>query len=146
MDEQGSRKEKENQVMKKISCIVVAAIMTLVLSSAVSWGYEAQKTADGLTIMITAGSYPLVKGDNALSAKVTDGAGKPVADARVTVRFFMPPMPGMAPMSSTTEAVRKGDVYRFTANVAMEGTWKAEVSVARPGKAPARATFNLDSR
>jgi len=120
--------------------------MTLALSAGMSWAYETQKTAEGLTIMITAGSYPLVNGDNAMSAKVTDGSGKPVTDAKVTVRFFMPAMPGMAPMSSTTEAVQKGDVYRFTANVAMEGTWKAEVSVARPGKATVKATFNLDSR
>jgi len=132
--------------MKKHSLIAAAAIMTFVLSVGMSWGYETQKTTDGLTIMISAGSYPLVNGDNALMAKVTDGSGKPVKDAKVTVRFFMPAMPGMAPMSSTTEAVLKGDVYRFMANVAMEGTWKAEVSVARPGKTPAKATFNLDAR
>ena len=132
--------------MKKISFAVLVVLVTLVLSVGMSWGYETQKKTDGLTIMITAGSYPLVSGDNALSAKVTDGSGKPVTDAKVTVRFYMPAMPGMAPMSSTTEAVLKGDVYWFTANVAMEGTWKAEVSVARPGKSPAKATFNLDSR
>jgi len=132
--------------MKKLSIAAVVTVITLVLIVGMSWGYETQKTADGLTIMITAGRYPLVSGDNALSVKVTDGAGKPVTDAKVTVRFFMPAMPGMAPMSSTTEAVLKGDVYRFTANAAMEGTWKAEVSVAKTGKPPVRATFNLDSR
>jgi len=132
--------------MKRFSLIAVAAIMTLVLSAGMSWAYETQKTTDGLTIMIKAGSYPLVNGDNEMSAKVTDGSGKAVTDAKVTVRFFMPAMPGMAPMSSTTEAVQKGDGYRFKANVGMEGTWKAEVSVVRPGKAPVKATFNLDSR
>jgi hypothetical protein len=132
--------------MKKITFATVVAMMMLVLAVGMSWGYETQKQTDGLTIVITAGSYPLVNGDNALSAKITDGSGKPVTDAKVTVRFYMPAMPGMAPMSSTTEAVLKGDLYRFTANVAMEGTWKAEVSVARPGKSPAKATFNLDSR
>ena len=81
-----------------------------------------------------------------MSAKVTDEASKAVTDAKVTVRFFMPAMPGMAPMSSASEAKLKGDVYQFMGNVAMEGTWKAEVSVARPGKAPVKATFNLDAR
>ena len=132
--------------MKRFSLITAAAIMTFVLSVGMSWGYETQKTTDGLTIMITAGSYPLVNGDNALSAKVTDASGKPVKDAKVSVRFYMPAMSGMAPMSSTSEAVLKGDVYLFTGNVGMEGTWKAEVSVTRPGKAPVKATFNLDSR
>lgn len=132
--------------MKKFSLAAVVAIMTLVLSIGSSWGYETQKKTDDLTIAITAGSYPLVNGDNTLSAKVTDGAGKPVTDATVSVRFYMPAMPGMAPMSSTFKAVLKGDAYRFTANVGMEGTWKAEVSVTRPGKPTVKAVFNLDSR
>jgi len=132
--------------MKRFSLITVATIMTFVLSAAMSWGYETQKAAEGLTIQIKAGSYPLVNGDNDLSVKITDASGKAVTDAKVKVRFYMPAMPGMAPMSSTTEAVAKGDGYRFTANVAMEGTWKAEVSVTRSGKAAVIATFNLDSR
>jgi hypothetical protein len=132
--------------MKKFSLITVAVIMTLVLAIGISWGYEAQKTTGGLTIMLSAGSYPLVKADNELSVKVTDGSGKAVKDAKVMVRFFMPPMPGMAPMSSNTEAILKGDVYRFTANASMEGTWKAEIAVTRPGKSPVTATFNLDAR
>jgi len=132
--------------MKKFSLITVAAIMTILLAIGISWGYEAQKTTGGLTVMLSAGSYPLVKGDNELSVKVTDESGKAVKDAKIMVRFFMPPMPGMAPMSSTTEAMIKGDVYRFTANPSMEGTWKAEIAVTRPGKSPVTATFNLDAR
>jgi hypothetical protein len=120
--------------------------MALVLSAGMSWAYETQKTTGGVTITLSAGSYPLVNGDNSLSVKVTDKSGKAVTDAKVSVRFFMPPMPGMAPMSSKTEVVLSGEVYRFTANVAMSGTWKAEVSVTLPGKAPAIATFNLDAR
>lgn len=133
-------------LMKKISLVSAGVIVALVLSFGTSWGYEAQKTTGGLTVTLSAGSYPLVKGDNDLSVKVIDGSGKTVTDAKVTVRFFMPAMPGMAPMSSKTEAMLKGDVYRFTINAAMEGTWKTEVSVARPGKSPVTATFNLDVR
>ena len=131
--------------MKRFSFATAAVIMTLVLAVGISWGYEAQKTTGGLTITISAGSYPLVKGDNALSVKIVDGSTA-VTDAKVTVRFFMPPMPGMAPMSSKTEATLSGDVYRFKANADMEGTWKTEVTVARPGKSPSTATFNLDAR
>jgi hypothetical protein len=132
--------------MKRFSFALTAAIVTLVLAVGISWAYEAQKTTGDLKVMISAGSYPLVKGDNEVSVKVTDAAGKAVSDAKVTVRFFMPPMPGMAPMSSKTEATLKGDSYRFKANPDMEGTWKAEVTVVRPGKSPAAATFNLDAR
>ncbi len=132
--------------MKKITLLTVSVIMMLVLTVGMSWAYEAQKTTGGLTVTISAGSYPLVKGDNELSVKVTDAAGKTVTDAKVSIRFFMPPMPGMAPMSSKTEATLKGDSYRFKANPDMEGTWKTEITVVRPGKSPATATFNLDAR
>jgi len=132
--------------MKRYSLITVVVLMAFVMTAGISWAYETQKTAGGLTIAVSAGSYPLVSGDNSLSVSVTDASGKAVTDAKVTVRFFMPPMPGMAPMSSTVQAILKGSTYAFTANVGMSGTWKAEVSVTRPGKAPVTATFNLDAR
>jgi len=138
--------ERGTKFMKRFSLATVTVIMTLVLAVGISWAYEAQKTTGGLTITISAGSYPLVKGDNDLSVKITDGAGKAVTDAKVTARFFMPAMPGMAPMSSKPEPVLKGDVYRFNAGVSMEGTWKTEVTVTRPGTSPVTATFNLDAR
>jgi hypothetical protein len=131
--------------MKRFS-LVTAVIIISALTVGISWGYEAQKTTGDLTITLSAGNYPLVKGDNELSVKVTDGSGKAVTDAKVTARFFMPPMPGMAPMSSKTDAMLKGDVYRFKANADMEGTWKTEVTVVRQGKSPVTATFNLDAR
>ena len=132
--------------MKRFSLVTGAVIMTLVLAIGTSWGYETQKTTGGLTLTLSVGSYPLVKGNNELSVKVTDGSGKAVTDAKVKVRFFMPPMPGMAPMSSKTEAVLKGDVYRFSANADMEGTWKTEIVIERPGKSAVTAIFNLDAR
>jgi N-methylhydantoinase B/oxoprolinase/acetone carboxylase alpha subunit len=132
--------------MKRFFLVTGAAIMSLVLAIGISWGYETQKTTGGLTITLSAGSNTLVKGNNDLSVKVTDKEGKAVTDAKVKVRFFMPAMPGMAPMSSKTEAILKGDVYRFIANPAMEGTWKTEITVLRPGKSSVTATFNLDAR
>jgi hypothetical protein len=138
--------ERGANSMKRFSLATVAVIVMLVLGIGISWGYEAQKTTGGLTITLSTGSYPLVKGDNDLSVKITDEAGKAVTDAKVTARFFMPAMPGMAPMSSKPEPVLTGDVYKYKAGVSMEGTWKTEVTVVRPGKSPATATFNLDAR
>lgn len=132
--------------MKRLSLAAVAVIMAIMLAVGISWAYEAQKTTGGVTISISAGSYPLVKGDNDISVKITDGSGKAVTDAKVTARFLMPPMPGMAPMTSKPALVLDGDVYRFKANPAMEGTWKAEITVLRKGKSAVTATFNLDAR
>lgn len=109
-------------------------------------GYESQKNAGDLKITLSVERYPLVKGDNALAVKVSDASGNPVRDASVTVHYYMPPMPGMAPMDFNAQAVLKGDAYVFSANVPMEGGWKADVSVARQGKPTSSATFNLDAR
>ncbi len=78
--------------------------------------------------------------------RIADASGKATTDAAVSVRYFMPPMPGMAPMEYKTQAVLKGDGYSFSANIPMEGGWKAEVAVTRAGKPAATATFNIDAR
>jgi hypothetical protein len=138
--------ERGANSMKRFSLATVAVITTLVLAVGTSWGYESQKTTGGLTITLSVGSYPLVGGDNDVSVKITDAGGKAVTDAKVTVHFFMPAMPGMAPMSSRPKVVLSGDVYKFKADVGMEGTWKTEVRVVRKGQSAVTATFNLDSR
>ncbi len=132
--------------MKKIFLIALVAFFTAALVPGCSKGYESRKTADDLTITLSARSYPLMKGDNTLTVKVADSTGKAVTDAQVNVRFYMPPMPGMAPMELNAQAMPKGNVYAFTVNPPMEGGWKAEVSIARPGKPAVTATFNLDAR
>jgi hypothetical protein len=139
-------KHEEGYVVRKILFVMVAGLLSVGMLFSCSKGYESQKTADDLKITLTVDRYPLVKGDNALTLKVADAAGKAVTDAAVNVRYFMPQMPGMAPMDFNTQGVLKGDRYSFSANVPMEGGWKAEVSVARPGRPAAAATFNLDAR
>lgn len=127
-----------------LAVIGVAAVFALVLGCAK--GYESEKTVDGLKVKLSVDRYPLVKGDNTLNVKVDNVAGAPLTDAKVKVRYYMPPMPGMAPMDYETEAVLKSGIYSITANIPMEGGWKVEVTVVRPGKASVTAVFNLDAR
>ena len=133
-------------MMKRYYRTIAAAVIATIVVLGCTKGYESQKTVGDLTIKLTVGSYPLVKGDNTLTVKVTDAAGKAAIDAKVDVRYYMPPMPGMAPMDFNGQAVLRGDAYAVSANVPMEGGWKVEVSVARPGRPAAMATFNLDAR
>lgn len=125
-----------------ISFVLIAGLMVFACAK----GYESQKSVDDLKIMLSVDRYPLVKGDNTLNVKVTDSSGKPLNDATVNVRYYMPPMPGMAPMDFNTQAMPRGDHYSFSANIPMEGGWKAEVSVVRPGKPAATTMFNVDAR
>ncbi len=99
-----------------------------------------------MKVTLSVERYPLIKGDNSLTVKIADATGKALTDAAVSVRYFMPPMAGMAPMEYATQAVLKGDSYSFSANIPMEGGWKAEVSVVRGDKPAATAIFNVDAR
>lgn len=132
--------------MKKALFTIAAVFIAALVLFGCSKGYESQRSVDDIKVTLSVDRYPLVKGDNTLSIKAADSSGNPVNDATVNVRYYMPPMPGMAPMDFNTQAVLKGDRYTFSANVPMEGGWKAEVSVARPGKPAATTTFNLDAR
>lgn len=132
--------------MKKASMVFSLAALALTMVFACAKGYESQKSAGDLKVTLSVDRYPLIKGDNSLTVKIADAAGKAITDATVTVRYFMPPMPGMAPMEYKTQAALKGDSFSFSANVPMEGGWKAEVSVTRGGKPAATATFNIDAR
>jgi len=109
-------------------------------------GYRTQKTVDDLTVTLSAGSYPLIIGDNAMTIKITDASGKAVPDAKVGVRYYMSAMPGMAPMEYNVEAAPKGEGYGFTANIAMEGGWRVDVNVVRGDKPSPTMTFNVDAR
>jgi nitrogen fixation protein FixH len=132
--------------MKKGMMMAIAAVISLSLVFGCTKGYETQKTAGGMTVTLAAGSYPLIKGDNSLTIKLADIAGKPVTDAKVDVRYYMPPMPGMAPMEYTTQAMPSGSGFTFTANIAMEGGWRVDVMANRGGAALPTVTFNLDAR
>jgi hypothetical protein len=132
--------------MKKAFTVFSLAVLALIMVFACAKGYEFQKSAGDLKVTLSVERYPLVKGDNSLNVKVANGAGKAITDATVVVRYFMPPMPGMAPMEYKTQAVMKGDGYSFSANIPMEGGWKAEVSVTRGGSPAVTAMFNIDAR
>jgi YtkA-like len=132
--------------MKKSLLVMLIALVSLGMVFGCTKGYESQKSAGDVTVSLSASSYPLVKGDNTLKVKLADSSGKPVTDAKVDVRYYMPAMPGMAPMEYTTQAVASGSAYAFKANIPMEGGWRVDVTPNRGGTALPTVTFNVDAR
>jgi hypothetical protein len=126
--------------------MIMLLAFTLVAGAAQARGYETQKKAGSHQVTLKADKYPLIKGDNTISVKITDASKKAVTNAKVSIRYFMPPMPGMAPMNYEVTPVMKGDAYTFTANIPMEGGWKVEVNVTTASGSESSATFNLDAR
>ncbi len=129
-------------VKNVLAVLVFLAATTMIAAPTWAKGYENSKDAGKYHLTLKADRYPLVKGNNSVMVVVADKSGKAIASAKVKVRYYMPAMPGMAPMSYSTEAVLKGQGYIVTADIPMEGGWKFEVSVGDE----ASATFNLDAR
>ncbi len=129
-------------VKKVMAVLIIAVAATIIAAPTWAKGYENGKDAGKYHLTLKADRYPLVKGNNSVIVVVADKSGKAITNTKVKVRYHMPAMPGMAPMSYTTEAVLKGQEYVVTADIPMEGGWKFEVSVGDE----ASATFNLDVR
>lgn len=132
---------------KSVMSVLIGILSVAIVAVAgCSKGYESKKVADDLSVTLKADRYPLIKSDNALSVIVADATGKTVSDAVLQVRYYMPAMPGMAPMEFTAQAAPKGNGHSFTANIPMEGGWKVDVTATRPGRPAATVTFNVDAR
>ena len=74
----------------------------------------------------------------------TQGA-KPSPGRRVSVNYYMPPMPGMVPMNYTIPAAPDGSGYTAKMNFIMTGPWNIVIRV-ESGGSPWRVTFPIDVR
>jgi RND family efflux transporter MFP subunit len=92
--------------------------------------------ASRLDISFRSQPDPVRTGDNTFEVTVKDPSGQPIADADVSVMFFMPTMPTMnmpAMRNETKLAPAGGGVYRGPGQVMMAGRWDVTVSVTRGG-------------
>ena len=55
--------------------------------------------------------------------------GKVVKDAKVSMKVFMPEMPGMPAMESEADVMNQGDSYMAHATFSMHGTWQVSIVV-----------------
>lgn len=120
-------------------------ILVLVLAAGVVYakGMEVTKKAGSNTVTITLQNDPPATGVNAFTVLVKDAAGKTVTDAKVTVGYEMPAMPGMPAMRYKAPALLKSSLYTGTMNFSMAGSWQISVKVARGGKT-GTARLNVD--
>ena len=88
-------------------------------------------------------------GENMLEVTVRDANGAPIADAEVTVTFFMPAMPtmNMPAMRNQAKLPPAGDgVYRGSGQVMMAGRWDVTVDVSRGGQRLGSRQFAVVAR
>jgi hypothetical protein len=107
-------------------------------------GYEPPQASAGsptqgqqLDISFHSVPDPPKVGENQFEVSVRDASGKPIADADVSVQFFMAAMPTMNMPAMRNEVKLSpagGGLYRGTGQVMMAGRWDASVTVTRGGQ------------
>ena len=102
-----------------------------------------------IDIMLMTKPDPPKMGDNTFEVMLKGADGKPIADADVSVMFFMAAMPAMKmPEMKNTVALKhvKDGTYSGTGKVMMAGTWEATVMVKRGGKDLATKKFPVTAK
>ena len=107
---------------------MIALLLTAVV---VSTAGAMTKKAGDYTVDVTMDRNPPVMGKNNVEIGVKDKTGKPVTDARVTVEYSMPAMPGMPAMNYKSDAELKGETYKAVISPSMAGSWNVAIKVTR---------------
>jgi hypothetical protein len=124
---------------------VCFALLLFVAGIAYAKDFEVKKKAGEYNVEVKIDRNPPVAGENNLDIQVKDAAGKNIRDAKVSVNYSMPAMPGMPPMNYKTEAELKGETYKAKINLSMSGPWQVAVKIARAGK-KAAMKFSIDAQ
>lgn len=110
--------------MKTLTKIFLAALLGASLLQAAAFE---KITNSNATQVELSSEKPLATGNNTLTLVVLN---KEYKDATVSVKAFMPAMPGMPAMQSVSEAVSLGDgKYTVDVNLAMSGTWQLHIFI-----------------
>lgn len=107
--------------------------------------FIARKKIDGYAVEIAIDRNPPIIAKNELRIIVKDPQGKPIRGLALSVNYFMPPMPGMAPMNYTVQAKPQGDGYVVIMDLIMAGPWNIVVKTVVQGKRLI-VTFPIDVR
>lgn len=129
--------------MKKLVLAVLLVIMMTGL--AVAKDFEVTKKAGDYTVTVKIDRNPPVTGENRVSVVIKDKGGADIMDAKVSVEYSMPAMPGMPAMQYKADAKLKGSEYQAKLNYSMSGAWDTIVRISR-GNKKTQAKFNIDVR
>ena len=136
------RTRTQNGIRLLMAAAAVCSVTVGMLAQA-----AAQKPA--IDIMLTSKPSPPKLGDNTFEVMLKGADGKPIADADVSVTFFMAAMPAMKmPEMRNTVALKhvKDGTYAGTGKVMMAGTWDATVLVKRGGKEVVSKKFPVTAK
>jgi hypothetical protein len=131
--------------MKRI--VLAVMVLLLVAGTATAKEYEVTKKAGDYNVVVKMNRNPPTTGNNNMTVSVKDGAGADVTDAKVSVDYSMPAMPGMPAMnySAKAELAAKEKEYKAKVNFSMSGSWNMTIKITR-GDKTAQVKFTVDAR
>ena len=135
-------------ILRQSSTIRLAfLLLMMVVTSSISLArdFTARKKIGGYTVDIAINRNPPIVAKNELRVEIKDPYGKPVSELKVMVNYYMPPMPGMAPMNYTVQASPKADRYLVIMDLIMTGPWNIVVKTNVADKRLS-AAFPIDVR
>ena len=112
--------------MKTLTKILLALTISATLIQAAAFTKDAKYRTT--KVHITA-EKPVTSGSNTFEFSITKD-GKAIQDSKVSLKAFMPAMPGMPAMESKVDAKDLGNgKYNATLNMAMSGTWQLHIYI-----------------
>jgi len=120
--------------MKRKGLVVVTLMLVLTAGVAFARDYEVKRKAGDYDVEVKIDKNPPVVGDNNITVEIKDASGKYVTDAKVTVDYSMPAMPGMPAMNEKADTALKGNEYRAKMVLSMAGSWNISIRITRAGK------------
>ena len=126
---------------------LVVAVMMVLLVAGAAWAkdFELTKKTGDYTVIIAIDKNPPIRGDNNMTIVLKDTAGSAIQDAKVSVDYSMPAMPGMPPMNYKTDTELQGSEYKGKLNFSMSGPWNVTIKIKHGDKIK-RAKFNIHVR
>ncbi len=128
--------------MKKLAFMTL--VFLLIAGIAYANEFTVQKKAGTYDVTVKIDRNPPIVGDNNMTIAVKDASGKTVTDAKVTVAYMMPAMPGMPAMNYKTDAAARGGVYTAKMTLSMAGSWNITIKVTKAGKT-SMMKFSVDA-
>jgi len=112
--------------MKILAKIFLVMILGASLAQAAAFTQDAKYRT--IQVHITS-DKPVTTGTNMFKFTITKG-GKALHDSKVSLKAFMPAMPGMPAMVSKVNTTSLGNgVYEAKLNLAMSGTWQLHIFI-----------------
>jgi hypothetical protein len=132
---------RQTKTLKTFSGFLLALTVGMGLLHAA--GFEKEAKERETKVLITS-EKPLAVGANTLELSIFEKEER-IKDAKVSVKVFMPAMPGMPAMQNTSEAkALENGKYRVPVNFSMSGTWQLHIFITPPSKKVLRVKTSVN--